>query len=139
MLTREDDRSAAADGWKAIRNQTPERASIIGGDESVAVGIASPRSAIEAILRYMRVMRIAVGELELERGNVGEVDDAVAVAVAAQRRNQSIDRRSGGEENLAVRSFCDVDDRSGRAFDDSDRLRRTRIVEVVERLRDERA
>src|SRR5207248_901865 len=128
--------SAAAHGAETISQQMQERAKIVFSDETVAVDVASPRAAVRAILREMSVVRHSVGELELERRDVGSVDEAIAVAVAALRLNQSIDRRSRREDDLAIRSLRDVDERRSFSSDDGNRIRRVEIVEVEERARD---
>src|SRR5205823_11110903 len=115
--------SATPDGWKSIGQQTQERATIALRDEPVAVRIASPRSLECAVLCEVHVVRNTVGEFAIESGDVVHIDDAIAIAVAAQRRDQSIDRRPRREEDFAVRSFRDIDQRRSLAFYDRDRFR----------------
>src|SRR2546423_1495514 len=78
------------------------------------------------------------GELMREGVEVGHVDAPVAVAVAAQRHLQFVDRIAGAEVDLPIRRLGHVDDEARFPFDERDRGGTIDVVDVVEGLGDER-
>src|ERR1051326_4387588 len=62
-----------------------ERGQVILVDQAVPVDVAAPARRERAVLRVRERLAAAVGELVLERVEVGGVDFAVRVAVAAPR------------------------------------------------------
>src|ERR1051325_10520191 len=118
-----------------------ERGEVSLVDHAVAVDVAAPGRGKRAVLRVRDSLtgRAAVGDLARERLDVGVVDLAVAVAVAAQRDEELVDRAPGAEVDVAVRRLGHIDDEARLPLDDRDGRRVVDVVDVVDRLRDERA
>src|SRR6266568_3986995 len=97
--------ATAAYGTGANAEERLERGDVAVIDHAVAVGVASPAPGVASVRCVERGMRIAVGELEHQGREVVHIEQAVSVAVAADRCVEAVDAVAGDEEDRSVGSF----------------------------------
>ena len=97
------------------RHHSPQRLEIRIADEPVGICVAAPGAGVAAGLRGDHQIRFAVAELERQRLDVLPVDAEIAVAVAALRDVEPVDRGRPGEargrkDDLPFSSFGHIED-----------------------------